>query len=273
MALHQVVWMVLAAAVSTVAAYYGVLAAHMWLRSRAVLGPMPPDVSVTLRRLLDVSRQGDGLKLMRLTLFYGGLGVLVVVVVAREWIGLVVAATPFVLIAWMDVRTTTVPVALVLGTSTHSSIKRQQAIKLRLSPLRVVSLLDVDLPWDTSLASEMALDCFRTTNDDDWWLVITRLMNIVPILAIDAAAETAGVLREGRHILGADLRWKCLFLTPADGSAPILDNLLPMPGVQRQDLRMVHYEEAPRAIAAMLVQLAQRRSSRLSARSDSGSGP
>jgi hypothetical protein len=136
-----------------------------------------------------------------------------------------------------------------------------------------VSLLDVDVTWDTSLSSEMALDCFRTTNDDDWWLVITRLMDITPILAVDATAETSGVLREGRHILGADLAWKCLFLTPADGSAPILDRLLPIPGVQRQNLRMVHNEEAPRAIAAIVLQLRQRRASSASARSESRSGP
>ncbi len=112
----------------------------------------------------------------------------------------------------MHVRTTTVPVALILGTSTHSSIKRQRAIKLRLSPLRVVSLLDVDVAWDTSLASEISLDCSRTKNEKvfvrlqirendgagrDWWLVITRLMEIVPIPAIDAAADTTAVLAKG----------------------------------------------------------------------------
>jgi hypothetical protein len=250
-------WIGLSAVTSIVAAYYGVLAVHMWLRSRAVLGPIPHDVHVTLRRLLDVSQQGNGLRLMRLKLFYGGLGALVVAIAAREWLGLVVAAAPFVMIAWMYVRTTTVPVVLVLGTSTHSNIKRQRAIKLRLSPLRVVSLLDVDVPWDKRISSEMAIDCFRTTNEDDWWSVITRLMEVAPILAIDAAAETAGVLREGRHILSAGLKRKCLFLTPADGSAPILDHLLPIPGVQRPTLRIVHYEEAPSALAAMVAQLGQ----------------
>jgi hypothetical protein len=197
---------------------------------------------------------------MRLTLFYGGLGAFVIAIAAREWLGLLVAAAPFVMIAWMEIRTVTAPVALILGTSNHSSIKRQRTVKHRLSPLRVVSLLDVDVPWDPSLAQEMALDCFRTTNEDDWWLVITRLMDIAPILAIDAAAETAGVLREGRYILGTDLARKCLFLTPPDGSTPILDRLLPMPGVQRQELRIVHYEKAPRVIAAMTVQLGRRRS-------------
>jgi len=254
MSVSQVLWLGSAAIASVIAAYYGVLAAHRWFRSRSVLGPTFPETRETLLRLLAVSRQGNRLTLTRLTLFYGGLSVLVVAVVAREWPGLVVAIAPFVLIWWMDVRTTTPPVALILGTSTHSSIRRQRAIKYRLSPLRVVSLLEVGVPWDTSLANEMVLDCFRTTNEDDWWLVIIRLMEITPILAIDAAAETAGVLREGRHILGSDLWRKCLFLTPPDGSAPILDHLLPMPGVQRQELRVVHYEEAAHAITAMVSQ-------------------
>jgi hypothetical protein len=259
MTLSQILWIGSAAAISVVAAWYGLLTAHISLRSRAVLGPMPPQARVALRMLLDVSEQGRGLMLTRLTLFYGGIGVLVVALAAREWLGLVVAAAPFILMASMDVRTTTVPVALILGTSTHSSIKRQRAIKHRLSPLRVVSLLNVDVPWDTSLSREMALDCFRTTNEDDWWLVITRLMEIAPILAIDAAAETAGVLREGQHILNADLTRKCLFLTPPDGSAPVLERLLPMPGVQRRDLQIVCYEEAAHTVAMMAAQLGRRR--------------
>ncbi len=193
-----------------------------------------------------------------MALFYAGVGSLIVATVAREWLGLVVAAAPFVLISWIHVRTTTPPMALILGTSTHSSITRQRAVKRRVSPLRVVSLLEVDMPWDSSLGNEMALDCFRTRNEDDWWLVITQLMEFAPILAIDAAAETAGVLREGRHILDADFTRKCLFLTPLDGSAPILDRLLPMPGVRRQDLRIAHYEDAPRAIALMAAELSRR---------------
>lgn len=259
MVLSEVLWTATAAVTSVVACWYGVLATHMWLRSRVVLGPLPSEARETLRRLLDVSRQGDNLKLTRITLLYGGIGALVVAIAAREWLAVIVTVAPFVLIAWMNVRTTTAPVVLILGTSTHSSIRRQRAIKHRLSPLRVVSLLDVGVPWDRSLANEMTLDCFRTTNEDNWWLVITRMIEIAPILVIDAAAETTGVLREGRHILGADLWRKCLFLTPPDASAPVLDRLLPMPGVQRRDLRLVRYEEAAHAVAAVVAELGQRR--------------
>lgn len=259
MAASQIVWTSLAAIASPVGVCYGVLAVHMWLRSRIALGPTPPETPSKLRRLLDVSRQADSLSLARVTLFYGGIGALIVAALAREWLGLAVAASPFVLISWMHVRTTTPPAVLILGTSTHSSIRRQRAIKRKVSPLRVVSLLDTGVPWDESLANEMALDCFRTTNLEDWWLVITQLMEIAPILAIDAAAETSGVLREGRHIFGAGLTHKCLFLTPEDGSASVLDRLLPTHGVQRRDLRFAKYEEAPGVIAVMAAQLASRR--------------
>ena len=252
-------WIGSAAATSMVAATYAFLGAHMWLRSRCVLGPVPPEANETLRVLLHVSRQGDSLKLMRIVLFYGVLSAFIVALAARELLGLVVAVALLAVIVWMHIRTTTVPVALILGTSNHSSIKRQRVVKHRLSPLRVVSLLDIDVPWDPTLTKELVLDCFRTTNEDDWWLVITRLMDIVPIIAIDAAAETPGVLREGSHILGSDLARRCLFLTPPDGSAPILDRLLPMPGLRRQDLLIVHYGEAPRVITAMVSELGRRR--------------
>ncbi len=255
MSLSQGLWLGSAATTSVIAAYYGVLATRRWVRSRLVLGPTLPDTRETLRRLLAVSRQGNRLTLTRLTLFYGGLSVLVAAAVAREWPGVIVAVAPFVLIWWIDVRTTTPPVALILGTSTHSSIRRQRAIKYRLSPLRVVSLLDVEVPWDSSLACELGLDSFRTINDEDWWLVIAKLMEVTPILVIDTAAETTGVLREARYILGVDLWRKCLFLTPPDETAPILDRILPMPGVQRQDLRIVRYEQADQTIATLVAQL------------------
>jgi hypothetical protein len=259
MPLSHAAWIALAAVTSLLASWYGVGAIHLWLRSRVLLGPISTEVKKTLRQLLNVSRQGERLKLTRVILLYIGIGAFVVAIAAREWLGLVASVAPFVLIAWMSVRSTTAPVTLILGTSTYSSIRRQHAIMRRLSPFRVVSLLDVDVPWDKPLANKMALDCFRTTNEDDWWLVITKLMEITPILTIDAAAETAGVIRECRHILSTNLWRKCVFLTPPDGSAPILDHLLPMPGVQPRNLQMVCYEEAADVIAAKVAQFGQRR--------------
>ena len=259
MAFHQILWICLAAITSPIAIFYGVLAVRMWLQTRAVLGPVPLEGRLTLRRLLDVSRQGDSMRFARVALMYCGLGVLVIAIIARELLGLAVAFAPFVLIAWMHVRTTTPPVVLILGTSTHSSVRRQRAIKRRVSPLRVVSLLAIDVPWDAELASEMALDCFRTTNEDDWWVVIIQLMDFAPILAIDAAAETSGVFREASHVFGANLTHKCLFLTPEDESAPVLDRVLPMREARRQDLRMARYQEAPHAIASMVAQVRRRR--------------
>ena len=136
---------------------------------------------------------------------------------------------------------------------------RQRDVKRRVAPLKVVSLLNVDVPWDPDLAKEMSLDCFRTTNAADWWLVVVNLIQYSPVIAIDAAAETAGVMREARHVLGSTLARKYLFLTPPDGFAPVLDHLLPMTQFERRDLRIVSYEEAPRAIAEKVAELLRAR--------------
>lgn len=253
--LYKIIWIGLAVTACIISIYYGMITIHIWLRTRFILGKKSREAHEILRKLLKVSRQANRLTLIRLILFYCSIGMLIVSIVTREWMGLIVVITPLVLIKWMDIRTTTVPVVLMLGTSTHSSIKRQREIKAKLAPLRVVSLLDIEVPWDTNLAKEMEYDCFRTTNEDDWWLVITNLMEIAPILAIDTAADTTGVLLEGQHILGSNLRHKCLFLTPPDRSAPVLDHLLPIQGLEQRDLRMECYEKTIHALNKMVAEL------------------
>ena len=259
MHLDRVLWIAATWLLAAIAVNYCFLAAHMSLRTRAVLGPVTHEARQATQRLVEISREGARLVWTRTVLLYAGLGALVVALLAREWLGLFVAATPFALIWWMRVRTTTPPVVLLLGTSTHTTIKRQRALKRRVSPLRVVSLLDVGVPWDPDLAKEMSLDCFRTTNEDDWWVVIVRLIECSPVIVIDAAAETAGVIREGKHLLDSVLARKCLFITPPDDFAPILDRLLPDTKLERRDLRVVSYDEAPRAVAEMVAELTEAR--------------
>jgi hypothetical protein len=244
----------------TVTAVYGSLAARIWLHTRAILGPTTPEDRAAMKALVDVSQEGNPLLWARLMLLYAGFGALLVGLLTRENLGLLAATAAGALIWWMRVRSTTPPIVLVLGTSTITAIRRQRAIKRRLAPLRVVSLLDVDVPWATDLRHEMSLDCFRTTNEDDWWEVVLRLIHRSPVIAVDAAATTTGVDREARYVLGSAHARKCVFLTPADGFAPILDRLLPATGAERRGLRIASYEEAPQAIALMVNLARERRS-------------
>jgi hypothetical protein len=260
--LHRILWVAATGVLVVAAGIWGLQAVYMLLRTHAVLGAVSSEAREGIRNLLDVSRQGATLKHSRTVLLYLGLGSLVVFVFTREWLALVVAATPFVLMSWIRIRTTTPPVVLLLGTSTHTAVQLQRNIKRRVAPLRVVSLLDMDFPWDRDLANEMSLDCFRTTNAADWWAVVVTLIQSSPIIAIDAAANTVGVIREGEHLLGSGLFRKCLFLTPPDGFAPILDRLLPESHLKRHDLHIVSYEEAPGAVAGMLAELGRMQASR-----------
>lgn len=236
-------WLAAAAVPLIVSLGYGVLAAHMWLRSRLVLGPTSAETRRLLQELVDLSRQGDGLRWTRLVLLYASIGLLLVALASGEWKWLLPAVAPLIMLWWIRVRTTTPPLVLLLGTSTHTSVRRHRDVKRAVSPLRVVSLLDSEIPWDRELAREVALDCYRTTDDDEWWRVLTRLMEIVPIIAIDAAARTPGVLREMDYIRESNLARKCLFLTPPDGSASIVGD--------GGDLRFALYEDAARAIVAL----------------------
>ena len=74
----------------------------MFLQTRDAIGAVPSDAREGVRRLLEVSREGTKLILARTVLLYVGLGALLVGLVARDWIGLVIAAMPSTLIWWME---------------------------------------------------------------------------------------------------------------------------------------------------------------------------
>jgi hypothetical protein len=234
-------WLAAAAVPFAVALVYGALALNMWLRSRLMLGPVPAETRGVMRQLLSVSRQAESLEWSRLVALYAGIGMLLAAVVSRNALYLLPAAAALILLWWIRIRTTTPPFVLLLGTSTPTSVRRHRDVKRALSPLRVVSLLDSDIPWERELAREVALDCYRTTLDDDWWAVVTQLIGIAPMVALDAAVTTDGVRREWAYIVQSGWTGKCLGLTPPDGAAPLFGDAA--------GVRCVRYEDAARGIA------------------------
>lgn len=244
-----------------IALWYGSLAGHLLIKTRRVIGPTSARAREAVRDLVRVARGYPNLVWTRIVLQYSGAGALFLSLLARDWVWLAVAVMPFTLLWWMRVRTTVPPIALLLGSSTITAIKRHREMKRRINPLRVVSLFEADVPWNSDLTHELALDCFRTRADDDWWIVVTRLMDISPIIAIDAAADTEAVMRETRYALRTGLAQKCLFMTPADGFAPLLDRLLPGTEYERRDLHITTYDHAADAILGMVADASRARRS------------
>lgn len=93
------------------------------------------------------------------------------------------------------------------------------------APLRVVSLLDVPATQRSNVQSLMELDILRTESDDDWWRVITALIEVSTVIIIDADAETPGVIREFLHIIANHYEYKTIFLTVSN--APLLSRARP----------------------------------------------
>jgi len=60
------------------------------------------------------------------------------------------------------------------------------------------------------------MDCLRTGNDDDWWRVITILIELTPLVVVNADAESPGVIRETMHLISKGFTFKTVFLTIGD---------------------------------------------------------
>src|SRR5260370_8239932 len=138
--IYRICWIAATGFLAVVVGIYGFQGVYMLLRTRAVLGHVSTDGREGVRKLLEVSQQGPTLTHTSTVLLYVGLGSLLVFLVTREWLALVVAATPFTLISWLRIRTTTPPIVLLLRPSTPPPLRPPPDIQPCVPPLRVLSL-------------------------------------------------------------------------------------------------------------------------------------
>ena len=193
--------------------YYGMLGWHQWHESRRMMTGISGAERRVMSVLCRISESNFLVYGSRPFLVMGGLSGLLAAILLGDfrWLGLLFFAG--CLLWWLWVRTTTPPAVLFLSTSDAWSIEIHRQIKNIASPLRVVTLLDLQHSRQEGTADELRLDCLRTGNDDDWWKVITILMKITPLLVINADTESPGVVREARHLVMEDMTHKVMFLT------------------------------------------------------------
>lgn len=128
---------------------------------------------------------------------------------------------------WDWVRTSPPPAVVVLAQSGDRAASLQWKVRAAVEPSRVVSLLGFGAPDEgEDPPAQLALDCLRTSNDDDWWLAVTRLLEMVPIIVVDGRAgegtRSDALDREIAFLLEQDLMRKTLFVGAAPGSAAVL---------------------------------------------------
>ena len=217
------VWCIISAAalfVATGGCWYALLGLHQFWASARMFGPISSGVRRAMQALHQISQAsrsvGWKLPLMNSIAVVGLIGSLFLQDV--RWVGLLFAIAG--LRWWLWVHTATPPFVLFLSSSEDSSIEQHHAIKLSISPLRAISLLDIGHIPDRHVVGSLTLDCLRTEVDDDWWNVIKVLIEIAPIVVMNADVETAGVIREVQYLHSEDLLFKTIFFT--EGDAPLL---------------------------------------------------
>lgn len=198
---------------SLIGCWYGCLGLHQWRESGRILKKVSSSERHAMSVLCRISESNRVVYGSQpLTLSLGIIGLLAALLLKEpRCLGLVVMVVG--LRWWLWVRTTTPPFVLFLSTSDPWSIEVHRQTKRLVSPLRVITLLDLGNSPSSDTANELLLDCLRTGNDDDWWKVITILIELTPLVVINADTESPGVVREALHLISEDITFKTVFLT------------------------------------------------------------
>ncbi len=123
------------------------------------------------------------------------------------------------------------PAAIYLSSSAPVRLQLMQQLQARVIP-GVTGLLDVTQNIDTTdgvktfffKATIMLFDS-RTNADDDWKVVAAELMDIVPLVFLDARETSPGVLYEVERIFREKLAYKTMFVSEENGQCPALESL------------------------------------------------
>ena len=118
------------------------------------------------------------------------------------------------------------PTVFLLTTTATGTPQLHAKISFVVRRLRAVALLKVKRS-DEDLASVFTrLDCFRTESDDDdtWVYVVEKLLQIAPIVVLDARVVTDAVLLEAKRTLVPSVAYKLILLVGQSGERLLLDH-------------------------------------------------
>lgn len=117
------------------------------------------------------------------------------------------------------------PTMLVLANSNEKALWLQERLSGELVPHRVVSLLRLTTNDEWSKRNTGA-DIVRTRGDEDWMFVVTRLMQITPLVLFDARVETDFLRDEVSIVRMLGLEHKTLFIVAGGLPAPLIERRL-----------------------------------------------
>jgi hypothetical protein len=134
------------------------------------------------------------------------------------------------------------PYVLMLGASSGATGMTLSRLSNAAFPFRVVALLDRDRTGRHPSSFSWLTDDLRTVDERDWRSLVDRLVDVIPVIVLDARTVRPVVVQEAESLLNRPERLRrSTFVVTADGTAPALT----MNGVQfgSSDLRVLRPDQ------------------------------
>ena len=98
-------------------------------------------------------------------------------------------------------------------------------LRRRLSPNRIVTLIEPQNAESAVVLEDfgVGVDCFRSFDDSDWQGAVRALMDVVPIIILDAQGMTSAVVEECEYICSNGFGYKTILLGEANCGRRSLD--------------------------------------------------
>ncbi len=115
------------------------------------------------------------------------------------------------------------PTVLFLSNSHKEKIDLHFKLKVHLSPLRVISLLDMAESDTKHMVIRYSI--FRTQDTNQWKDSVMRLSFFTPIIVFDARNPSPSLCEEALFLLQSGQAKKLLIITNEEGKASVLDQI------------------------------------------------
>lgn len=158
------------------------------------------------------------------------------------------------------------PTALLLSTSSSASASTLAQLTSDLPKYRVVTFLRPTERLEWPILQKFFYNNFRTRNDYEWRSFVFHLMDVVPVIVVDAQADTPGLAEETKRIVEKGYLPRTIFVaqqasvheqsigllsTPVDCSLlsqKIAELINRHPNVEERRRKQVEYSEMLRAV-------------------------
>jgi hypothetical protein len=191
-------------------------AVSVWREAFRVFGPRAPALGLRVMRLRSRQRIRYGTFTFQLLfVVLAGAYFLMLFLTGRGSLG---TGMPAAIAAVVLIQFAAPPSVVVLGTSTNEGRRLFSKVR-RAVPGRSLSLLQ------SGVLDVIEGPSFTRTSDPAWQSTVRELMQIAPMIVVDARLTSAAVRQEVEWIVDSVLRHRTVFITADDGRDVVLQEL------------------------------------------------